>query len=1391
MHRPSGRIVARFRPGRFAIFAQLAAVFRFLLLVTVFLTPSRANADARPPELLVLMHESGTIERYNPATGQHLGTLLQGLPPSNAILADTEGRILISTGLPGSQGSVLRFDLRGDGRVETLLQVPEGYGGRLFRATGMAWKNGDLLVASQGDGRIKRYAYPSGEWQDDVVLASPGGITQIAVHQDRLYLTDFTAKAIRRAPWTLDGTMADSWLSGLGGSPWGLAIAADASIFWSTSSNRVFRTSADQTQEWAGMAGGLQTPIGLQLGPDGFLYVANLAGKVTVWRTDAPNTSAPLRTLGGDEMRQPISLIFLAHERAEKFVWKPAAEFEATAEKIAFFESKIRPLLQTHCVDCHGPDLEEAGLRLDFRQAWEHGGTSGPAIVLGKPEESLLMSAVRYLDKDLRMPPDRPLEVAEVDLLRQWIADGAVDPRNGTVSPILQQTSAWESEFRKRLDWWSLKPPVLVQPPPAADPLWNQSGIDQWIYAALQKAGLDPVPQAEAHVLARRMSIVLTGLPPTPELQQEFLRHWQQDPRTALAWLADSLLNSPHFGEHFARHWMDCVRYTDTYGYEWDNPAKGSWEYRDYLIRAFNEDVPYDTLVREQLAGDLLSKPRIHAQQHVNESLIGPMFYHLGEHRHGSSLQFNGIHQEMMNNKIDAFSRVFMATTVACARCHDHKLEAVSQRDYYALGAVFMTPRWSSRPIDDPAFMATAIEQLKDLRGEIRTALAARWSQQPVTIDALTSALADQKAAPAIDDVAWPVAALLADRSKIVETWTGLEQQYRQAREARTAASLNFQTQGELSSGKLPDGWVMEGAGFEHGAVTDGTPQISLQGDSVVARLLPAGLHSHALSPRLPGVLRMPPQHQIPGRHVSVKLAGGEFSGTLILDENAFQNESVAFLKQDQPGWRTYTDADLKNGVTRVTVDFATASLNPNFPPRTGVAPGLPNEDPGYDRLSWISICGIASHDAGGVPPESLDQYQSLFTAGTPLDAEDAESKLVGWLNACVHRWGRNETLAGDRPVLQWLLDRGIIQNAVDSTPALSDLVRRYRELEKTLPLARTVNSMDERLVAKHGAYLNIRGNVDTPGEFVSPDFLSAFAGTNTVAAASGSGRLELAESLLTPDHPLTARVYVNRLWQWVFGTGLVASPDDFGRLGDRPSNPELLDWLAHNLIQHGWSTRQLVRQMILSQTFLQSAVPAPNALERDPMNRLRHHYSTRRMDAESIRDAMLLVSGRLDPQLYGRPINPVRTVEDSAKRLFSGPQDGNGRRSLYLTMSIMDPPKFLKTFDLPDLKLPTGRRNETSVPGQSLLMLNDPLVHLLADHWSSQLCRLPHATAEERITRMFQQAFSRSPSDEELQTWKALVSEFAGTTELMTSTSAWAEAAHTIFNTAEFLYYR
>jgi hypothetical protein len=380
------------------------------------------------------------------------------------------------------------------------------------------------------------------------------------------------------------------------------------------------------------------------------------------------------------------------------------------------------------------------------RAAGKRAARAVPAIVPGKPEASLLIQAVSHVEKDLKMPPKKMLPASEIALLTDWVRQGAPDPRVAAQSTALAADDAWEVEFQKRLDWWSLKP---MRPA-------TTGSVDGFIQAAQKTAGLEMTPQASPEVLRRRLSFVLTGLPPSINRSH-----------TSYESYVDELLNSPHFGEHFARHWMDVVRYTDTYGYEWDNPAKGSHEYRDYLIRAFNDDIGFDQLLREHLAGDLLPKPRIHAEAQTNESLIGPMFYHLGEHRHGSSLMFNGIHQEMVNNKIDAFSKAFLATTVACARCHDHKLEAVSQRDYYALAAMFTTPRWTSRVIDAPGKNDAAIAQLKQLRQSIRDELAALWTRKGA-FQAPTLKAWAVKNRPTLEntkphDIAYPLARLLND----------------------------------------------------------------------------------------------------------------------------------------------------------------------------------------------------------------------------------------------------------------------------------------------------------------------------------------------------------------------------------------------------------------------------------------------------------------------------------------------------------------------------------------------------------------------------------------------------------------------------------------------------
>ncbi|HET6423987.1 MAG TPA: PSD1 and planctomycete cytochrome C domain-containing protein [Planctomycetaceae bacterium] len=1077
------------------------------------------------------------------------------------------------------------------------------------------------------------------------------------------------------------------------------------------------------------------------------------------------------------------------------------------AEDAAFFESRIRPVLVAHCYECHSAAGKiEGQLQLDHRDGLRKGGESGPAVAPNEPDKSLLLQAMRH--ESLKMPPAGKLSETVLADFTKWIRDGAIDPRDAPPSPSEAAAEAWQAKLAERRQWWSLQPPRDSRPPEVEERGLNDPA-DAFLAYALHDAGLTFAPAADADTLGRRLAFVLTGLPPTPVEVAEFHHAFAADPESAVRQRIDALLASAHFGERFARHWMDVVRYTDTFGYEWDNPAKGSWEFRDYLARAFNADIGFDVLLREQIAGDLLSPSRIDAANGINESLIGPMFYHMGEHRHGASLEFNGVHQEMVDNKIDAFSKAFLGMTVACARCHDHKLDAVSQADYYALAGVFMTPRWTPRDVTLPQRDAAALTELKRLRADIQHNLAHAWKSHASTTLSAT-ALRDWARAhhaefkdAKIEDIAFPIAQLVksADSSSdadLVTRWQQLAKEWRAQRESRqTANAAQFTTVIDFSEPGFPDGWVIDGRGLEDGYVTDGTVLVALQGEGVIESVLPRGYHTQALSSKQAGVIHLPRPESFPKKIISLKMAGGDWAGRIEIPQNAFQSETIAFFAPGAPAtWQAVTARGLANGVTRVVTEFATASMHPNFPPRTGLARAgtlaLPDTDDGMNKRSWFSLTAIVAHDTPGVPADTLDAFSSLYHGAAPTAAEHVWQRLSDWLAGSVTRWAASQASSEDVRVMNWLVSQKLLPNRMESLPNVGPLVEAYRRVESRIGQARTVMSMDERQIEPVNYRLNIRGNVDTEGPAVPRDFLEVFRGQHQVAIADGSGRRELADYLASGRHPQTARVYVNRVWQWVFGTGLVATPNDFGKLGDRPSHPELLDWLTHRFIEEGWSTKRLVRRLLLTRAFQQSGEVTTIAADRDPGDRLLHHYPTRRLEAEAIRDALLAVSARLNDELAGPPINPPRVAEDKTKRLFAGPWDTRGRRSLYLTMSIMEPPKFLAGFNLPDLKLPTGRRDVTNVPGQALILLNDPFVSRLAEHWAEIVIQDGHIGAADRVAAMFVTALGRKPTIEERERWTAAVASFAKPgTDPMNDVTAWTQVALAVFNTKEFLYYR
>ncbi|MDA1053634.1 MAG: PSD1 and planctomycete cytochrome C domain-containing protein [Planctomycetota bacterium] len=1055
------------------------------------------------------------------------------------------------------------------------------------------------------------------------------------------------------------------------------------------------------------------------------------------------------------------------------------------------FESRIRPMLVRHCYECHSHAVAEpkGGLRVDSRDAIRAGGETGPAVVPGDVAKSLLIAAIRH--ESFEMPPNMKLPESVIADFVKWIEIGAPDPRDAPPDPNAVASELWEAQFQERLNWWSLQPVVRPEVPVVKDSQWSAQAIDRFILAKLEERQLRPATSADKPTLIRRLSFTLTGLPPTPQQVAQFL---EDESSSAYEALVDRLLDSPHFGERWARHWMDVVRYTDTYGYEWDIPAKGAWRYRDYLIRAFNRDVPFEQLVREQIAGDLLEPPRVNTTDQINESLIGTMFFQMGENRHGDSSEFNGIHQEMLDNKIDAFSKAFQAMTIACARCHDHKLDAISQREYYALAGSFMSSRWVTNTIDLPQRHADVIAQLKAIKAKLRSALATAWLTE---LQQISSKLPVAEQPLPLEDplYAWKrIHDESAQGGEIASVWSAVAKAYADASAARTTENkAHFQLVADFRQG-IPDGWSVDGVGLRE-IVRSGDFMVALEGDSAVRSISPGGLFTNSLSPRLNGAVRTPYLNTFTQGHISFECCGGDFAAQRTVYDNAFLTEKQVYLTNTTPKWELLSTVPAMRD-RRIFIEFATKTSNPNFPPRAGLG-GATTPEQEFDPQSWFGITRVVTHDAPFTPKDELTRFTSLLAGDVPKDLEQAAARYVEWLTSAVDAWQNDTASPEDVERLNWLLDNKFLDNTIgrDAGSPIARLVAEYRKTEELLATPCTVNGMAD-IEDGYDYRLNVRGDYDQLSDAVPRGFVRAVTGSPQAFASMRSGRLELAEFVASAENPLTARVFVNRAWHWIFGTGIVSTPSDFGHLGDRPTHPELLDYVAAQFVEDGWSMKKLIRAIVLTETFRQAGSVDQSARDIDPKNRLLHHYPLRRLEAEAIRDAILAVSARLDPQLFGPPIDPVRANEDPQKRLFSGPLDGSGRRSIYTKITIMEPPRLLALFNQPEPKISTGQRDVTNTPAQSLALLNDPFVEQQAKHWATRLIEVDHRTAADRVTYMCEVALGRPATAEELARWSLMVDDLASLhkvapDEQMASVAVWKDVAHTIFNLKEFLYIR
>jgi hypothetical protein len=1092
----------------------------------------------------------------------------------------------------------------------------------------------------------------------------------------------------------------------------------------------------------------------------------------------------------------------------------PARAADAGVE---FFEKKVRPVLVQQCYRCHSAAAkkQKGGLALDSRPALRKGGDSGPALVPGHPEQSRLIRAVRHADDTLQMPPKEKLPDAVIADLETWVKMGAPDPRDTAAAA---QAAPWEEVLRERRQWWSLQPVRPVGPPPVRQAAWSDHPVDRFILARLEQAGLTPAGSADRRTLIRRASLVLTGLPPTPEEIAAFV---QDESPQAYERLVDRLLASPHFGERWARHWLDVVRYAETHGNEWNYEVHHAWRYRDYLIRAFNDDVPYDQFVREHVAGDLLPRPRWNQAGRFNESVIGTAFWRFGEVNHDDCIEFRQIGFDLADNQIDTLTKAFQGLTVACARCHDHKLDAVSMQDYYALLGILRSSRQVSHTLDAPEVNEPLRQQLRALKASIRRELADCWMREAAGVGKyLQAAQAARDKRPDAAALAggldrqrlgqW-TAALAADKTPqedllylwktlhptpdFATAWRALAE--RVSQEGRARADFNargFVSFGDFRTGRA-EGWQAAGQGLAPAAASDFA--VAGEGDAAVTAVFPAGFFTHPLSERLNGTLRSP-QVRKDKKYISLQVLGGRTAAARLVSNNCQLNyKNYRVLKSPQLGWLTFAVPEDADGL-RVYAELMTKFDNPKFPDQLGQLGGDDRnmqvrwEEAAADPRSFFGVTRVVLHDAPEPPRDELSHLRPLLAGPAPASEADLAARYAAAVTAAVHAWAEGRASDDDVRWLDGLLRRGLVGNTTKATPRLEALVKQYRDAEKRLIPPRIVPGLADFDAGFEQPVL-VRGDCRKPGEVVPRRYVEVLSRPEAPFRPHGSGRLDLAERIAAADNPLTARVMVNRVWHHLFGTGIARTTDDFGHVGELPSHPELLDHLAARFVADGWSLKRLVRSLVLTKTFQTSNRASPAARLTDPQDRLLHHYPARRMEAEAIRDSILAASGRLDAALYGPSVQPYRDKPNPDRRLFPGPLDGDGRRSVYIKANLMEGPGFLSVFNFPGGKVAQGRRDVTNVPAQALALLNDPFVVQQAGFWADRLASQTAPSVSARIDEMFRAALGRPPTDAEQERFGQAVAGFAAlhgvaADRVLQSREVWKDVAHTLFNLQEFL---
>ena len=967
-----------------------------------------------------------------------------------------------------------------------------------------------------------------------------------------------------------------------------------------------------------------------------------------------------------------------------------AAVKAPAADRPLDFDRDIAPLLASRCLDCHGGAEPKGGLNLARRESAEKGGESGPAFVARKLADSQAWVRVDANE----MPPKKPLTDDEKQLLKRWIEGGAAWGTN-PIDPFKSTTSS-----RAGYDWWALKPVRSIVPPKLSDASLSagvRNPIDQFVRARLAAEGLTPSPEADRRTLARRLYFDLIGLPPTPEEVDAFVA--DGEPR-AYERLVDRLLESPHYGERWARHWLDVVRYGETDGFERNGRRANSWYYRDWLIRALNDDMPYDRFTRLQLAGDAI-EPGNPDAVHATGLLVA------GVHNTvlGNNMMRLVARQDELEDMIGNVAQTFLGLTANCGRCHDHKFDPISQQDYYRLAAAIAGVQHGERDVVDPTLGGQVAELATKIDGATR-------ALSGIDLPARKAILAERAAgvktdvAPPEPIAAWNLRESLKDQIGSMHLKpTGDVKVGPEGAHVAGGAYLRSELLGKPLRQKTLEAWVK-------------LDNLTQSGGGVVSLQTPDGNLFDAIV-----YGEREPAKWMAGSNGFVRTQS--FSG---LAEADAAKEMVQFaIAYDEDG----TIRGYRNGQP-YGQPYRSVGLQPFAAGKAVVLIGCRHEPPGGNRMLGGTIVNARLYDRALAPAEI---EASAKLGGVYVSEQEIVAKLTD-----VQRRQRESLRAelakfqGERARLETRM-RHKAYVVVSQAPPETRLLRR----------GDVTNPAD--IVAPGGIAAVSSG---------APEF------GMTPEESDGQRRRQLAEWITRADNPLFARVIVNRVWHHHFGVGIVETPSDFGFNGGRPSHPELLDWLAGEFVAQGYRLKSLHRLIVNSATYRQASRPRPEALAKDADNRLLWRRRPLRLEGETLRDSLLVVAGQLNRETGGPGFSDYKVIDAGNGTAYYEPFDptdpASQRRSVYRFTPRGGNQGFLDLFDCPDPSASAPRRNATTTPLQALALWNGEFSLRMAATLAERVDKeLPQAS-RDRVARVYRLTLQRAPTDAELEAAGRLV---------------------------------